>query len=131
MNTILLVVILSGASCALALTPAEQSIMQAQQAIDRNPQQPEGYSTLALALARRARETSEVAYYAQAEESVKRSLGIAPGNLGAMKAHVWILLGRHEFAQALESAAQLNKRAPDDVQVYGFLTDANVELGDY
>ena len=25
----------------------------------------------------------------------------------------------------------LNKRMPDDVLVYGFLTDANVELGNY
>ena len=31
----------------------------------------------------------------------------------------------------LELAEQLNQRAPDDVVVYGFLVDANVELGNY
>ena len=44
---------------------------------------------------------------------------------------VWLLLGNHEFAAAVEKATALNKRAPDDVMVWGFLTDANVELGNY
>ncbi len=36
------------------------------------------------------------------------------------------------FAEALEQAAgELNKIFPDDVQVYGFLADAHVELGHY
>ena len=30
-----------------------------------------------------------------------------------------------------EEAKKLNKRMPDDVMIYGFLTDANVELGNY
>jgi predicted Zn-dependent protease len=32
---------------------------------------------------------------------------------------------------ALNAAQTLNKRMPDDVMVYGLLTDANVELGNY
>ncbi len=44
---------------------------------------------------------------------------------------MWLLLGKHEFAQALPEATKLNKKMPDDVMVYGFLTDANVELGNY
>ena len=44
---------------------------------------------------------------------------------------MWLLLGKHEFAAALVEAAKLNKQMPDDVMVYGFLTDANVELGNY
>ena len=42
---------------------------------------------------------------------------------------VWVLLGKHEFAAALELARALNKQMPDDLLVYGFLTDADVELG--
>jgi len=41
------------------------------------------------------------------------------------------LLGKHEFAAALEEATKLNKKIPDDVMIYGFLTDANIELGNY
>src|SRR5437879_4458269 len=60
-----------------------------------------------------------------------RSLDLAPGNLDGEKIHVWLLLGRHEFAAALDAAKALNKRVPDDVLIYGFLTDANAELGNY
>nr|MBA3913305.1 hypothetical protein [Terriglobales bacterium] len=41
------------------------------------------------------------------------------------------LLGEHQYPAALELAQTLNKRVPDDVMVYGLLTDANMELGNY
>jgi tetratricopeptide (TPR) repeat protein len=113
------------------VSPAEQSIAVAKQEIQKKPAQYAGYNHLAIALSRRARETSDVAYYAQAEDVLKKSLELAPGNLEAEKIHVWLLLGRHEFPAALEAAKLLNKRIPDDVLVYGFLTDANAELGNY
>ncbi|MGA2214177.1 MAG: tetratricopeptide repeat protein [Bryobacteraceae bacterium] len=47
------------------------------------------------------------------------------------KMRVSTLLSEHEYPAALEAAKSLNKRVPDDVMVYGFLTDANVELGNY
>ena len=48
-----------------------------------------------------------------------------------MKVRVWLLLGRHEFQKALDAATPLNKKMPDDVTVYGYLADANTELGNY
>src|ERR1019366_8887692 len=89
------------------------------------------YASLAMAYARRARETSDVAYYAKAEETLQRSFKVAPDNFEALKVQAWLLLGRHEFAKALEAASALNKRVPDDVTVYGYLADANAELGNY
>ena len=113
------------------LSPAEQSIAQALRMIDKNPKNYEAYNALALAQSRRARETSNVAFYSQAEETLKKSLEISPGNFDGERIRVWLLLGRHEFAAAREEALKLNKRVPDDVMVYGFLTDANAELGNY
>jgi len=113
------------------LSPAEQKIRAAELAIKKNPNQCEPYTNLAMALARRARETSDATYYAKAEEALEHALKSAPDNFEARKTEVWILLGRHEFAKALKEAEALNRRAPDDVQVYGFVTDANVELGHY
>jgi len=113
------------------LSPAEQAIAEARQAIEKNPNRADPYSSLAVALARRARETSDVGYYSQAEEVLKRSLTIAPENFFAERVRVWLLLGKHEFLQALEAARVLNKRMPDDVTVYGFFADANAELGNY
>jgi tetratricopeptide (TPR) repeat protein len=113
------------------LSPAERSMAQANQMISKNPKNFEAYNALALALSRRARETSDVRFYAQGEEALKRSFEVSPGNFDGERILVWLLLGKHEFAAAREEARKLNKKMPDDVIVYGFLTDANIELGDY
>lgn len=112
-------------------SPAERSIAQATRLIEKNPKNFEAYNALALALSRRARETSDVSYYTQAESALRQSFTISPDNLDGARIHIWLLLGKHEFAAALEEARKLNKRMPDDVMTYGFLTDANVELGNY
>ena len=112
-------------------SPAERKITLSRKAIERRPEQARLYNRLAMALAQRARETADADYYGQGLEAVETSLRLAPGNYGARKARVWCLLGQHEFAKALEEAKVLNKLAPDDVQVYGFLADAYTELGEY
>ena len=136
-----LLLLLSAATAMLAqttdvsaepeLSPAEQNMRQASRLIEKNPKNYEAYNALALALSRRARETSDVKFYADAEETLKKSFEISPDNFDGKRVEVWLLLGKHEFADAREEALKLNKRMPDDVMVYGFLTDANVELGNY
>ncbi len=113
------------------LSPAQQSITRAEAAIQKNPKDYEAYNALALALARRARETSDPSYYTQGEQALQKSFAISAGNYDGQRIEVWLKLGKHEFAAALEEAAQLNKKMPDDVMVWGFLTDSNVELGNY
>jgi tetratricopeptide (TPR) repeat protein len=119
------------ASAAFAATPAETAIQKAQAEIAKHPDHAPYYNALAMAYARRARETSDVQFYAQAEETLKRSFAIAPDNYEGLKTQAWLQLGRHEFAKALETATKLNQKTPDDVIVYGYLVDANVELGNY
>jgi tetratricopeptide (TPR) repeat protein len=113
------------------LSPAPPSVIAAQKAATEKPPEYMSYNRLATALIRRAQETSDTSLYAQAEDAVKKSLAIAPNNFDTQKIQVSILLGEHEFPAALEAAQALNKRSLDDVTVYGFLTDANVELGNY
>lgn len=112
-------------------SPAEQSIAVAQKMIAKDPKNYEAYNALALALSRRARETSDPTFYTQGEQALQKSFAISPGNFDGKRIQVWLLLGKHEFAAALAEAKELNKKMPDDVMVYGFLTDANVELGNY
>jgi len=114
-----------------ALSPAERAIAAAEKQTVDTPKSPQSWNALAMALARRARETSDNAFYDRANEALQKSITIAPANFEAEKINVWLLLGRHEFAKALEAAETLNKKVPDDVQVYGFLVDANAELGNY
>jgi tetratricopeptide (TPR) repeat protein len=113
------------------LSPAERSMAQARKLIEKNPKDFEAYNALALALSRRARETSDVKFYAQAEETLQKSFEIVPDNFDGQRIQVWLLLGKHEFAAALDAAKKLNQKMPDDVMLYGFLADANVELGNY
>jgi tetratricopeptide (TPR) repeat protein len=115
----------------LAASPAEQKIEAARKSIAAHPKAAQGYVDLAFALTRRAREISDVSFYDQAQAAVQKAVELEPANYGAAKAEVWILLGKHEFAKAREKASALNKRMPDDVLVYGFLADANAELGNY
>jgi tetratricopeptide (TPR) repeat protein len=103
----------------------------AEKLIDKNPKDFEAYNALALALSRRARESSDVRFYTQAEDALHKSFAISPDNFDGQRTRVWLLLGKHEFPTALEEAKKLNQRMPDDVMVYGFLTDANAELGNY
>ena len=119
------------AAAETKLSPAERGMAQARTLIEKNPKDFEAYNALALALSRRARETSDVKFYMAAEETLQKSFEISPDNFDGQRIHVWLLLGKHEFAAALEAGKKLNQRMPDDVMVYGFITDANVELGNY
>src|SRR5436853_6010839 len=85
----------------LSLSPAEISIRKAEAQIAKQPGHYAYYNGLAMAYARRARETSNVLYYQKADEVLKKSFEIASDNLEGLKAKTWLLLGRHEFAQAL------------------------------
>jgi tetratricopeptide (TPR) repeat protein len=116
---------------AAAETPAEISIRKAQEQIAQKPGHYPYYNALAMAYARRARETSDVRYYQQAEETLQKSFAISPDNFDGMKVETWLQLGRHEFAKALELAKKLNQQMPDDLTVYGYLSDANAGLGNY
>ena len=113
------------------LSPAERSMADSQSVIRDKPTQYAGYNLLATALIRRARETSDARYYAQAEDAVKKSLQLVPSQFDTKQIQVSLLLGEHDFPAALEAAKALNKQVPDDVMVYGLLTEANAELGNY
>ena len=112
-------------------SPAEMKIASAKQSIEKNPRSTSAYNTLALALSMRARETGDPLYYKLADEQVAKALEIEPSNLESLRTKVWLALGRHDFAKALDLATTLNKRVPDDLMTYAFLVDANVELGNY
>lgn len=134
---VLIAILLSAAAIAQTpasnstLSPAEISIQKAQAQIAKQPDHADYYSALAMAYARRARETSDVSFYTKAEETLQQSFKIAPDNYEGLKTQAWLLLGRHEFAKARAVAIKLNQRNADDVTVYGYLADANAELGNY
>ncbi|MEQ8661827.1 MAG: tetratricopeptide repeat protein, partial [Gammaproteobacteria bacterium] len=116
---------------ALAVTPAERAIERAQTMVAARPDAAAAHTSLGMALARRARETADPAFYARGMDAVDEALTRAPDDFMALRARAWILLGQHEFAGARAAAEALHARAPDDLMTYALLVDACVELGDY
>jgi len=120
-----------GAQSEAQLTPAERAIESARKVIASDPDNAEPFNQLAMALARRARETADPVKYDEAQAALAQSFHLAPDNFEGLKIRAWLLLGKHEFGPALELAKRLNDRVADDPMVYGLLTDAHTELGNY
>ncbi len=115
----------------LRATPGDQRVIVAQATIDRLPSDSKGYNLLAAAYMQKARETGDFSFNAKAEEALVRSVKAAPDNYDALKLRAKLLLTFHRFAEALEVSRQAQSLNPRDHDVYGAMTDALVELGDY
>lgn len=109
----------------------DAEIADAQILIEKMPESAKGYNKLAVAYIRQARETGDFGLNANAQTAVNRSLEVEPQNYDAQKLKASLLLTFHKFAEALEFGKQLEKQNPRDAFIYGVLTDANVELGNY
>ena len=113
------------------LSPAEQRVRAAKEAIQSNPQRYQAYNDLAFALVSRGRETADLSYYDRAAEAVQESLHLSPNNFEALKAKVEVLLGERRWEETREIARTLNSSIPDDVPVWGYLAQAASNSGDY
>jgi tetratricopeptide (TPR) repeat protein len=118
-----------------AITPADRQIQTAQQSIQRAPTQAKAYNQLAVAFLQKTRETNNAEFSARAEAALKRSLELDPkvedSNFDALKLQTMLLLNQHRFSEALLHARRAVALRPQNYQVYGLLSDALVELGDY
>ena len=116
-------------AATVSVTDAE--IDAAQKIIGKMPDSAIGYNKLAAAYIRRARETGDFSLNTNAQTAVDRALEKDPQNSDAQKLKASLLLTFHRFDEALNLGRQLEKDNPQDSFVYGILTDANVELGNY
>lgn len=99
--------------------------------IEKMPESPDGYTVLAVAYIKKARQTGDFALNSKAETAVKKALEIEPNNAIARKLEASLHLTLHRFSEALEAGTKLTKDFPTDAFGYGVLTDANAELGNY
>jgi len=109
----------------------DQRIARAQQLIETMPNKSDGYNQLASGYMQKARETADFGFNARADDTITRSLSIEPDNYDALKLRAKLQLTYHRFAEALETARRAQAIRIDDHDVWGQLTDALVELGDY
>lgn len=113
------------------VTPADKRIQAAQNMIGQAPDKADGYNLLCAAYMQKARETGDFNFNSRAEAALARAFEVEPDNYDALKFRAKLLLTFHRFAEARTVALQALAQRPQDHDVYGALTDAAVELGDY
>ncbi|MGH9905567.1 MAG: tetratricopeptide repeat protein, partial [Pyrinomonadaceae bacterium] len=111
--------------------PADARIQRAQAIIQKSSNKPEGYNLLASAYLQKARETGDRSFNQKAEASLERVFAIQPQNYDALKLRAKLMLTNHRFQEALEITRRAQLSRQDDADVYGAITDAQVERGNY
>jgi tetratricopeptide (TPR) repeat protein len=99
--------------------------------IERSPDSALGYVNLAMLYMKEARKTGDFSLNKPAVDAVNHALKIAPSDIPARKLDASLHLSYHRFAEAIEAAEKLKAELPSDSYVYGVLTDAYIEMGDY
>ena len=112
-------------------TSTDQAIRLNQRQIQRQPQSATAYFRLGDAYIQKARQTGDLSYCTLAEQALRRSLELAPGNAGAARHLAYVFSSRHEFVAAAAQAQQALALDPTDSHAYGVLGDALLELGKY
>lgn len=120
-----------GSTVSSEKSPAQTRIEAAKRHILADPNKIQAFNDLATAYLRRARETADPRYYADASQALSQGLRLDAKDFQLQKTQVALLLGMHADAKAKEQATLLNRRTPDDVMTYGLLAEAEIALGDY
>jgi tetratricopeptide (TPR) repeat protein len=111
--------------------PEDAEIAKAMALIERSPDLPLAHDQLAIVYIKKARLTGDFDLNAKAEAAVRKALEIDPNHAPSRKLLASLHLTMHRFSEGLELGDQLRKEFPNDAFVYGVLTDANAELGNY
>ncbi|MEI7034975.1 tetratricopeptide repeat protein [Streptomyces pratensis] len=125
-------------AAAAAGSPASLSDLTAligdrQKWVESHPADAPSLATLGTAYVEWARRSADTAYYARAEDALKRSLAALPGERGNTEAWVGLAAlanARHDFPAAKRWGETVRKRRPDAWAVYPVLIDAYTGLGD-
>lgn len=116
---------------SLRANSADSKIQIAESRIARLPSDPESYNQLAAAFMQKARETGDFGFNARAEAALEQSLRLVPDNRSTMTLHATLLLTYHKFREALDEATRMQNSGEATPELYGIMSDALVELGDY
>lgn len=116
---------------AQSARPIDLAVARAEKIIQQQPNVPDGYNELGSAFMQKARETGDFGFVRRADAAAERSSTLAPDNYGALKLRAKLAAANHHFADAREMARRALEQRPRDLEMYGIITDANVELGSY
>ncbi len=142
--TLFLLVALSGACTSISSYPkladvavpfsasdADPEIKAVIDFIAKAPDSATGYQQLAIIYIKRARRTGDFSLNSKARLAVEKGLEISASDVALQKIQATLYLTFHQFAEALAVGTKLASENPSDAIIYGILTDANIELGNY
>lgn len=121
----------SGAPAALSDLTA--LIGDRQQWVGTHPSDARSWAVLGTAYVEWGRRSADAAYYGRAEQALKRSLDVQPGESGNTAAWVGLAVladARHDFGTAKKWGEAVRARRPEEWAVYPALIDAYGGLGD-
>ena len=110
---------------------ADPEVNAALDFIRKTPDSTAGYNQLAVLYIKQARKTGDFSIYGAAETAVGKALKVDPKDFTARRLQSSLHLTYHRFSEALALGNDLNAETPNDAFVFGVLTDANVEIGNY
>ncbi|MFI5771703.1 tetratricopeptide repeat protein [Streptomyces sp. NPDC051658] len=124
----------TAAGSPASLSDLTALIRDRQQWVGTHPSDARSWAVLGTAYVEWARRSADTAYYGRAEQALKRSLNVRPGENGNTAA--WVGLAeladaRHDFATAKKWGETVRARQPKQWTVYPALIDAYSGLGDY
>ncbi|WP_392670874.1 tetratricopeptide repeat protein [Streptomyces sp. LN785] len=102
--------------------------------VGTHPSDARSWAVLGTAYVERGRRSADAAYYGRAEQALKRSLDVQPGDRGNTAALVGLAAladARHDFVTAKKWGETVRARQPQDWTVYPALIDAYDGLGAY
>jgi tetratricopeptide (TPR) repeat protein len=106
-------------------------VVRLQDAVRARPDETASRALLGLALAQRARETGDAAFYTRADAALRGALALDPDNVEATLGLGSVALSRHRFREALALGRRARELAPDSAAPLGVVGDALLELGRY
>jgi tetratricopeptide (TPR) repeat protein len=122
---------LTAVAVEAASSDSDRAIALAQRRIRRNPGNPIAYYQLGDAYVRKARESGDPTYFGLADQALRESLKLDPGQSGVVRHLAYVLYMRHEFADAAAHASKAIGLDPGDSDAHGVLGDAYLETGKY
>ena len=99
--------------------------------VDDDPNDSEAQLQLGLALLQRIRETADPSLYAPAEAALRSARRLRPHDPLPLVGLGGILLGKHQFADALRIGQRAEKLDPSSPGAGAIVVDAFIELGRY
>lgn len=104
-------------------------VRRLQEAQRAAPERIDGWILLGRAFVKKARQSTEPAFYENARACARRALTLRPDYPLALDLEAMVLMNQHRFAEAKAMVEAVLAKDPDDVLALGTLADAALELG--